>query len=52
VRVLLSGMDDAASRDFALAAACLKHSLVGDFLRQAAASVAEFAGERRFDVRR
>ena len=49
---LLSGMDDAASLDFGLAAACLKHSVAGDFLRLSAASVAEFAGERRFDVRR
>ena len=49
---LTSGMDEPASLEFGLAAGCLKHSVSGDFLRLSAADVAEFLGERRFDVRR
>jgi 2-dehydro-3-deoxygluconokinase len=49
---LAAGMDEQASLEFGLAAGCLKHSVSGDFLRLAAADVAEFLGERRFDVRR
>jgi 2-dehydro-3-deoxygluconokinase len=49
---LLSGMGEQASVEFGLAAGCLKHSVPGDFLRLGAADVAEFLGDRRFDVRR
>jgi len=49
---LFSGMSEQDSLDFGLAAGCLKHSVPGDFLRLSAADVAEFLGERRFDVRR
>jgi 2-dehydro-3-deoxygluconokinase len=49
---LFSGMDEQASLDFGLAAGCLKHSVPGDFLRLTAGEVAEFLGDRRFDVRR
>lgn len=49
---LRQGMDDAAAVHFGLGAACLKHSVPGDFNRVAAADVAAFVGEGRFDVRR
>ena len=49
---LFSGMGEQASLDFGLASGCLKHSVPGDFLRLSASDVAEFLGERRFDVRR
>jgi 2-dehydro-3-deoxygluconokinase len=49
---LHSGMDDPDSLHFGLGAACLKHSVPGDFNRVRAADVAAFVGPRRFDVRR
>lgn len=49
---LLSGMDDAASLDFGLAAGCLKHSIPGDFLRLSAGEVSAFLSDGRLDVRR
>jgi len=49
---LFSGSGEQASIEFGLAAGCLKHSVPGDFLLLGAAEVAEFLGERRFDVRR
>jgi 2-dehydro-3-deoxygluconokinase len=49
---LFGGMSEQDSLDFGLAAGCLKHSVPGDFLRMSAHEVAEFFGERRFDVRR
>lgn len=47
-----SGMSEQEALDFGLAAGCLKHSVPGDLLRLSEAEVAEFLGERRFDVRR
>jgi len=47
-----SGMSDHESLEFGLAAACLKHSVPGDFLRLGADEVAAFYGARRFDVQR
>ncbi len=49
---LCSGMNDADSLNFGLAAACLKHSVPADFLRLEIADVAAFLGEQRFDIRR
>lgn len=49
---LRSGMDDAASLHFGLGAACLKHSVPGDFNLVAADDVSAFIGSGRFDVRR
>ena len=49
---LYSGMSDSDSLNFGLAAACLKHSVPGDFLRLEIADVAAFLGEQRFDIRR
>ena len=49
---LYSGMNDADSLNFGLAAAGLKHSVPGDFLRLEIADVVTFLGERRFDIRR
>lgn len=49
---LLSGLADADCLDFGLAAACLKHSVPGDFLPFPAARIAAFLGEARLDVRR
>jgi len=49
---IFSGMDDGTALRFGLAAGCLKHSVPGDFLHLSAAQVAEFLGERPFDVRR
>lgn len=48
----LTGMDEDASLRFGLAAACLKHSIPGDFLCVTAERVAQAAGDARFDVRR
>lgn len=49
---LLTGADDAGSLDFGLAAACLKHSLPGDFNLMGVADVEAFLGQERLDVRR
>lgn len=49
---LHSGMDDPDSLHFGLGAACLKHSVPGDFNRVGVADVAAFVGSGRFDVRR
>jgi 2-dehydro-3-deoxygluconokinase len=48
----LKGMDDQATLDFALAAACLKHSIVGDFNRVSVAQIEELLADRGFAVRR
>jgi len=48
----LTGMDVAAGLHFGLGAACLKHSLPGDFLTLPASDVAAFVAEGRLDVRR
>lgn len=49
---LLSDAGDAASLDFGLAAACLKHSLPGDFNLVGVADMVAFLGQERLDVRR
>lgn len=49
---LLSGMDDGDSLRFGLAAACLKHSVPGDFNVVDASDVAALVREERLDVRR
>ena len=48
----LAGFDDQAALDFALAAACLKHSIPGDFNLADVAQVEELLAERGFAVRR
>jgi 2-dehydro-3-deoxygluconokinase len=45
-------MDDQATLDFALAAACLKHSVPGDFNLVSAADVRNLVADKGFDVRR
>lgn len=45
-------MSEQESLQFALAAACLKHSLPGDALRMSAAEVAALGAARGYDVRR
>ncbi len=47
-----SGMADDVSLHFGLAAACLKHSIPGDFNRVSVEDVSAFVDSRRFDVRR
>jgi 2-dehydro-3-deoxygluconokinase len=49
---LLTGMDEQDSLEFALAAACLKHSVPGDFNLVTAAQIAELLAGRGFAVRR
>jgi len=49
---LRTGMGDDDTLRFGLAAACLKHSIPGDFNLAAAADVAALVAERGFDVRR
>jgi 2-dehydro-3-deoxygluconokinase len=49
---LLSHMDEQSSLEFALAAACLKHSVPGDFNLVTAAQIAELLAGRGFAVRR
>ncbi|MEJ1960195.1 MAG: sugar kinase [Gammaproteobacteria bacterium] len=49
---LLTRMDEQNSLDFALAAACLKHSIPGDFNLVTAEQVAERVAGRGFAVRR
>jgi 2-dehydro-3-deoxygluconokinase len=48
----LAGLDEQATLDFALAAACLKHSIPGDFNRVSVAQVNELLAGRGFAVRR
>ncbi|MEP7243043.1 MAG: sugar kinase [Gammaproteobacteria bacterium] len=48
----LTGLDDQAALDFALAAACLKHSIPGDFNLVSVAQVEELLAGRGFAVRR
>lgn len=48
----LRGLDDQATLDFALAAACLKHSIPGDVNRASVAQVEELVAGRGFAVRR
>jgi 2-dehydro-3-deoxygluconokinase len=49
---LHSGMDDADSLHFGLGAACLKHSVPGDFNLVGVQDVQALVGRARFDVRR
>jgi 2-dehydro-3-deoxygluconokinase len=49
---LRSGMADGDSLRFGLAAACLKHSLPGDFNLASAEQISAFVREQKFDVRR
>ena len=49
---LLTRMDEQNSLEFALAAACLKHSVPGDFNLVTAAQIAELLAGRGFAVRR
>lgn len=48
----ITGMDDAQGLHFGLAAACLKHSLPGDFNLFGVAEIDALLGEGGFDVRR
>ena len=48
----ITGMDDAGGLRFGLAAACLKHSLPGDFNLLGIAEVEAFLGGDGFDVKR
>jgi 2-dehydro-3-deoxygluconokinase len=52
LHALLTRMDEQDSLNFALAAACLKHSVPGDFNLVSAAQVAELVAGRGFSVRR
>jgi 2-dehydro-3-deoxygluconokinase len=47
-----TGLSDQDMLDFAVAAACLKHSIPGDFSLASANDVRLFLSENRFDVRR
>ncbi len=49
---VMTGMDDVDGLGFGLGAACLKHSLPGDFNLMGVAEVSAFLGESGFDVRR
>jgi sugar/nucleoside kinase (ribokinase family) len=49
---LRTGMPDADGLRFGLAAACLKHSIPGDFNLAGSDDIMAFLGEQRFDVRR
>lgn len=49
---LRSGMSDEASLQFGIGAACLKHSVPGDFNLVSTDDVAAWVSEGRFDVRR
>lgn len=48
----LIGLDDQATLDFALAAACIKHTIPGDVLRASVAQIQELLAGRGFAVRR
>jgi 2-dehydro-3-deoxygluconokinase len=47
-----SGLDDQATLDFGLAAACLKHSIPGDFNLSSVADVHNLLQDAGFTVRR
>jgi 2-dehydro-3-deoxygluconokinase len=49
---IIHGWDDARALQFGLGAACLKHSVPGDFNLLGADDVAAFVNQGRFDVRR
>jgi 2-dehydro-3-deoxygluconokinase len=49
---LTTGLDDQASLDFGLAAACLKHSIPGDFNLVGSADVHNLLRDAGFTVRR
>lgn len=49
---LLCGQDDAAALRFGLAAACLKHSIPGDFNRVSVADVTALVADSGYSVRR
>jgi 2-dehydro-3-deoxygluconokinase len=49
---LLSGFDETSALHFGLGAACLKHSVPGDFNLVSADEIAAFVGGGRLDVRR
>lgn len=49
---ILAGMDDGAGLEFGLAAACLKHSVPGDFNPLGEADIRAFAAGEGFGVRR
>ena len=49
---LETGLSDQETLDFAIAAACVKHSIPGDFNLASAADIRTFLSENRFDVRR
>ena len=49
---LETGLDDAATLDFGLAAACLKHSIPGDFNLVGVADVHNLLQDTGFTVRR
>lgn len=49
---LESGLSDQEALDFAIAAACVKHSIPGDFSLATARDIQLFLSENRFDVRR
>ena len=48
----MTGMDAADGLHFGLGAACLKHSIPGDFNLSGVGEVSAFLGEKGFDVRR
>ena len=49
---IITGMDDGTALRFGQAAACLKHSIPGDFNLVAAADVGDLMDAARFDVKR
>ena len=49
---LETGLTDQETLDFAIAAACVKHSIPGDFNLASANDIRVFLSENRFDVRR
>jgi 2-dehydro-3-deoxygluconokinase len=49
---LIKGADDAAALEFAVAAACLKHSIPGDFNLSSTADIEGLLDDRGFGVRR
>lgn len=49
---IITGMDDGETLRFGQAAACLKHSIPGDFNLSTAADVIDLMAAARFDVRR
>jgi len=52
LHAVLAGCDDQAAVDFGLAAACLKHSIPGDFNRIGVADVHHLLQDTGFTVRR